>query len=175
MGYHIEAHGDGKFIKIFIPNKWIQSPVKYSANPTLDIFLYKNHRGVVRLAENNQYLQWPNAVYKIDKHYPLVKCNFGPIEVYRSGDGVGYCDKLYKNWRTEAVVELRAGPNNMSKDKKVKLPLGLLNVFIPKYNFTPEDLDNTVIDDKTLVPKYANNEMFTQKDTSVNVEKDIKD
>ena len=155
-GYHITEYPSVKMMKVYISNKWIVSPLKYSANPTLDIFTYKKKKGIIRLASDLQYNKWPSAVYNAKKHYPLVLRSFGPFKIYFSGDGLGYCDKLYSDWRKCAVVELRGPPSTClteaSKADVVKLPMGFISIFIPNYNVTVDEIEEVVINDESVNP-----------------------
>ena len=155
LGYGIQL--SGSIIKIFIGNKWIQSPIKYSANPTLDIFIYHRHGNYIQLKNDSLYSTWPEAKYTVEELFPLTLYDFGPFKVYGPKNGRGYCDRLYPEWEKYGVVELRCGPTvnlSISKNRKVKLPIGLLKIFIPNYNVTDEDIQAVTIDSKSqLVPK----------------------
>lgn len=154
QGYGVSSVGG--ILKVYIVNKWIRSPIKYSANPTLDVFVYHKKGKFIQLEHPGLFSMWPTAKYSIQEFYPLRLYDFGPFQIYGACDGVGYCDRIYPGWDKIGVVELRCGPTvdmSISKNKKVKLPLKLLQIFIPEYNVTMNDVDAVLIDTNDLVPK----------------------
>ena len=154
MGYGLQKMGN--IMKVFIGNKWIKSPIKYSANPTLDIFVYRRTKNFIQLRDPELFNMWPEAKYTVKELFPLKLYDFGSFQVYGANDGRGYCNRLYPGWEKYAVIELRSSPTSdllTSKDNKVKLPMGLLKVFIPKYNVTNEDIEGVVVGNNSLTPK----------------------
>jgi phosphorylcholine metabolism protein LicD len=139
-------------LKIYIPNKWIKSPVKCSANPTLDIFIYKRNRdGSIVLKDRNLRWNWPTAIWHDNYLKPITLYKFGPISIYGASKLNIYCDRFYPNWRTKGVVELREY-ENADKNKKVPLPYKLLETFVPEYNLTLGDVICTEIHSGELLP-----------------------
>lgn len=157
LGYGLQLTGE--IAKVFIPNKWIQSPVKYSANPTLDIFIYKKKGKFIQLEHDNLFKMWPLAKYTCDELFPLTLYDFGPFKVYGAKNGKGYCDRLYPGWDKNGIIELRCSPfidMGISKERKISLPMKMLNIFIPDYKVTSKDIEDVIIDNTTIDPSCVN-------------------
>lgn len=154
MGYGLQKMGN--IMKVFIANKWIKSPIKYSANPTLDIFVYHRTGSFIQLKHPGLFSMWPTAKYTVKEFFPLTLYDFGPFKVYGPKDGEKYCHRLYPGWDKVGVVDLRSAPDvdlSLSKENKVKLPINLLKIFIPKYNVTVKDIEDVAVESKALLPK----------------------
>lgn len=131
LGYTVEKYSN--MYKVFIPGYWLFNDIKTVGTPTLDIFPWTVSEGghVVRLADPDQIKKWPACWHWKKDLFPLKKYKFDELQVWGPNNPIPYLDRMYKDWRTKAVIELRAPPDGKQVNRKNKtITLDLIEPYV---------------------------------------------
>ena len=108
---------ENPLIKVYIPKLWYKNQLQTFATPTLDIFPWKLKDDKYKLNSSQQMIKWPNCYHNEKDLFPLIKYKFDGKYFYGPKNPLPYLDRMYKDWQTKAVVEIRkfADPQNKNE------------------------------------------------------------
>lgn len=131
LGYSVSAC-DGNMIKIYLASAagWSKTEYNSFGTPTLDIFFWTKEGNKYCLHDLGQRQRWPNCYHLENDLFPLKKYEFDDFTVSGANQPIPYLDRMYSNWRTHAVIDIREYDDkyNTTKTSTITIPLGELSV-----------------------------------------------
>jgi phosphorylcholine metabolism protein LicD len=107
LGYTVHLSGD--IMKVVIPDMSIIEK-KYNrlwGSPCLDIFVHTKVGDKYVYNSLNHRTRWENAYIYASEMFPLREYKFGSITIKGPKNGLGYCDRLYPDWRRKFAYDVR--------------------------------------------------------------------
>jgi lipopolysaccharide cholinephosphotransferase len=126
LGYSVAPVGS--MLKVYLGSTagWSKTEFNAYGTPTLDIFFWTKDGDKYVLHDVRQRQQWPNCYHYKHDLFPLKKYEFDEFTVKGPNNAIPYLDRMYTNWRTTAVIDIREYDDNYKTTKvsTVTIPLG---------------------------------------------------
>jgi len=71
--------------------------------PFIDVFITKKENNIIKLTSEYALKIWENDYFTADELYPLKKYQFEDYEVYGPNNPYNYLNRIYPNWKTQAI------------------------------------------------------------------------